>query len=236
MCLFGLLFAFQAAALEVPKLTGRVVDRAGVLDARSKAAIASRLEAYERETGHQFAVLTIPSLEGDSLEEFSIRVVEAWKLGREKKDDGLLLLVVTEDRKVRIEVGYGLEGNITDAFSSRVIRNILTPAFRRRAYAEGIDAALVALMRAESGQAPEGTGTVAAPPEKRRRGPNLFFLLFFVAPFLLPLVFGRRRGYYGGGFFIGGGGFGGGGFGGGGGGGFSGGGGGFGGGGASGSW
>jgi uncharacterized protein len=238
------------AALEVPKLAGRVNDYADVLPQDAEQRIDRKLESHEKATGQQFAVLTIRSLEGDALEDFSIRTVEAWKLGGKEKDEGLLLLVVKDDRKVRIEVGHGLEGSITDAFSSRIVRSALVPAFKTGDYAAGVESALDLLIRHET------TGSVAPPEEPVRRRdkpaiPSLIVLLLFLVPFLLPLFFasrggfGRRRtrglggwygglggfgtGSYGGGGFRGGGGFGGGG-------GFSGGGGSFGGGGASGSW
>jgi uncharacterized protein len=243
--LVTLLFGANAAALDVPPLAGRVVDRAAILSADEAARLDARLAAYEKETGQQFALLTEPSLEGDSLEGFSIRVVDAWKLGKKGKDDGLLLLVVPKDRKVRVEVGRGLEGDVTDAVSSRIIRNVIGPAFRGGKYAAGIDAAFSALMRAASGKdpgVPEEPAEGAPAPQKFPVG----LLVVVALLFFLPLVLGgRRRGYggfwggFGSGMFFGGGfrggGFGGGGFGGGGGG-FSGGGGGFGGGGSSGSW
>lgn len=248
--------AGHASAREVPPLRARVNDTAGMLSGAARDRLEQRLAAYERETGRQFAVLTIDTLEGDSLEDFSIRTVEAWKLGKKKVDDGLLLLVVRDDRKVRIEVGYGLEGVITDAFSSRVIREVITPAFRRGDYDGGVETALDVLMRAASdGKLPE---LGSEPPQRGRPrgGGSIFglilFAIFFLLPLLGPLLFlgrgrrhgaaaiggilggmgsyHRRRGSWG---TFGGGGFGGGGFGGGG---FSGGGGGFGGGGASGSW
>src|SRR5262249_3035632 len=102
---------------------------------------------YEQRSGHQFALLSVPSLEGDSLEEFSIRVAERWKLGRKGKDDGLILVVVPNEHKMRIEVGYGLEGVIPDAIASRVVRDVLAPAFRRNDFAGGIEAAFDVLMR-----------------------------------------------------------------------------------------
>lgn len=238
-------------ARDVPALRGHVNDTAGMLSAQAAQQLEAKLAAYERGSTHQFALLTIDSLEGDALEDFSIRVVEAWKLGKKGKDDGLLLLVVRAERKLRIEVGYGLEGEVTDAFSARVIRNVLGPALRAGKAEQGIDQAFGVLMKQASGeQVPEQS---LRAPEQPRDGPSplaLLAIVFLLLP-LLVRVFWRRPsanrdgwmlgglGGYGawrsrGGF--GGGGFGGGGFGGGGGGGFSGGGGGFGGGGASGSW
>jgi uncharacterized protein len=230
----------------VPALRGRVNDYANVIPDAAEQQISRRLELYESSTGHQFAVLIIESLEGDSLEEFSIRTVEAWKLGREKEDDGLLLLVAKNERQVRIETGYGLEGDITDAVAARVIRDVVTPAFKSGDFAAGVDQGLVALMEAASGSTPDLAGA-PAPAPARRRGFDfgaLLFILFFALPLVsLAGMAGWRRtlgvvawsaagGFRGGAGW--GRGFGGGGFRGGGG--FGGGGGGFGGGGASGSW
>ena len=248
-----LLVAGRAVALEPPALTGRVNDYTKLLPADTARALTDRLAAHEQKTGHQFAVLTIPSLEGDALEDFSIRAVEKWKLGHAKVDDGLLLLVVQRERKVRIEVGYGLEGHITDALSSRIIRGTIVPAFRRGDYAGGIEQGVFDLLRADGDDPGAAARTVRGAPASGS-GSSLWPLLFF-APIVLLFLWlrgassggygtrGRWGGYGGGGYwgggggYGGGGGFGGGGFGGGGGGGgFSGGGGGFGGGGASGSW
>jgi len=235
-----------AAARDVPPLVAHVNDTAGMLSDTERAALEGKLTAYEQKTGSQFALLTIDTLAGDALEDFSIRVVEAWKLGKKGKDDGLLLLVVKADHHLRIEVGYGLEGTITDAFSSRVIRNTLTPAFRANQVAQGLDLAFDQLMQQASGEAVQGLAPApATDPEDQPESPLalLLLLLFIGGPLLVGLIAnsGRRGGWGGGGFGGGGfGGFGGGGFGGGGssggGGGFSGGGGGFGGGGSSGSW
>jgi uncharacterized protein len=253
VCALALWAPGAALARDVPPLRGHVNDTADMLSAEAEQALEQKLADYEQRTHHQFALLTLDSLEGDALEDFSIRVVEAWKLGQKGKDDGLLLLVVKRERKLRIEVGYGLEGDVTDAFSSQVIRNVLTPALRAGNAESGIQRAFDVLMPKAAGEAvPEGA--VASP----RRGSGkpsvfaLFGLAFFLLPFLLPLLFlrgrGRRAGFLVGGLGgWGGGGWGGGGWGGrgggggwggggGGGGGWSGGGGGFGGGGSSGSW
>ncbi len=259
LALTGLLLAGEVLALEPPALGGRVNDHAGLLPGDSRRALEERLAQHEKQTGHQFAVLTIPSLEGDSLEEFSLRAAEKWKLGRKGTDDGLLLLVVQKERKVRIEVGYGLEGTITDATSARVIRNLITPSFRRGQYADGIRLAIDELIRVSGGGAPPPetvTERARSEPEASERKPvvPLFVLMALIGVFFLLRGFGGHSGYgrrgggswgalggaLGGGLgggFGGRGGFGGGGGGfGGGGGGFGGGGGGFGGGGASGGW
>ena len=242
----SLLLTFgRARALDVPALDRRVNDHAGVLDAAQQQALESKLATYEQATGHQFALLTVPTLDGDPVEDFSIRVVEKWKLGAKGRDDGLLLIVVPQDHRLRIEVGYGLEGEITDAFSAGLIRQVIQPAFRAQRMADGINQAFDLLMAKAQG--------IAVGLPKQRRGEDLAglfpLLLFgFVGLVLLSRFFGggggpggrRRRGgmlFVPGGFGGGFGGGGGGGFGGGGGGGFGGGGGGgFGGGGASGDW
>jgi uncharacterized protein len=228
-------------AADVPALQAHVNDYAHVLPAQRAAALEARLADYEQRTGHQLALLSVPSLAGDSIEDYSMRVAERWKLGHKGKDDGLVLLIVPSERAMRIEVGYGLEGVIPDAVAARVVREVLTPAFRQGDFAGGIDAAFAALMQAAGGG---GAGTAAAPPQPRSLwgllGPMLFpFLLFLVVGWmsrgsglggLLALGMMGSRGWGAGGSRGGGGGFGGGG------GGFGGGGGGFGGGGASGRW
>jgi len=248
--LLTLLVATLAAALEVPPAPNQwVTDEAGILGAEA-SALNARLRAFEERSGHQFIVYTLPSLEGGSIEDFSIRAAEAWKVGQSKYDNGLILFVFPQDRRMRIEVGYGLEGTVTDAVASRIMREELAPAFARGDFATGINSAvdrLIAII--EKGEDPVPAGRPGAP--RPIRVPFWVFLLipFFVIFVLGPLsrsgcfgpacilpfmmgggsTFGGGRGGFGGGF--GGGGFGGGGFGG-----FSGGGGGFGGGGASGGW
>lgn len=133
------LLALGASALPVPELSGRVVDLADLLPADAEARIDAKLVAFEQRTGAQVAVLTVTSLEGDPIEDFSIRVVEAWKLGRQGKDDGVLLLVSRDDRKMRIETGYGLEGQLTDAQSGRILDGVLRPRFRAGDYRGGIE-------------------------------------------------------------------------------------------------
>jgi uncharacterized protein len=231
-----------ARALDVPELRAHVNDLAGLLSDSERSALESKLSTHESATGQQFVLLMIPTLDGDAIEDFSIRVVEKWKLGQKKLDNGLLLTIAPNDHKLRIEVGYGLEGEITDAFSAGVIREVLTPAFRQGSYATGINAAFDLLLAKARGE------NVSPPkPSLRKQGSDLFSSLLPILVFgvILTIMFSsgrRRRGGIGrsGGFFIGGGGFGGGGGwggGGGGGGGWGGGGGGgFGGGGSSGSW
>lgn len=236
MATFGVVWApCLAWALEVPPLSGRVNDTAKVLSAGEAKALEQRLAEYEQQTGHQFALLTIPSLEGEDIAGYSIRVAEKWGLGDKQRDDGALLLIAINDRKMRIEVGYGLEPSIPDVLAGRIIRNVMAPRFRSGDYAGGINEAFDAMMRAAAGEA---VGIPVREP-KSADWHGLAWPLFWLVLFF---VFGMSRGRKRGGFVflpgmggLGGhrGGFGGGGFGGGG---FGGGGGGFGGGGASGGW
>jgi uncharacterized protein len=235
----------RARALDVPPLTGRVVDRAEILSPRAEGAITQALEELEKSDSTQVAVLTIPTLEGESLDEFALHVAhDVWHLGQKEQDNGALILVVPDDRKVRIEVGYGLEGRLTDLVAGRIVDEVMIPHFRQREWEKGVVAGVDAVIQAVRGE-------YQAPPTTRRRrgGPSIdgVFGLLLLLVIVGRLFGGRRRMGYGvpfglgglGGYYLGRRGFGGhrGGFGGGGfGGGFGGGGGGFGGGGASGGW
>ena len=137
VCLVIIAAALPCLALEVPKLEGRVMDLAGIFSSTAVDAMAAESERLEQENGAQIAVLTIPSLEGQPLEDYSMRVVEAWKLGREDRDNGVLILIARDDRKIRIEVGYGLEGVLPDALCGRIIDNAMKPAFREGDFSGG---------------------------------------------------------------------------------------------------
>lgn len=229
------------ASLPVPELTGPVVDQAGLLDAGSRRrieALARAAHAQQGERGVQLQYLIVRSLDGEAIEDFSMRVAEAWKLGSAAEDDGVLLTVAVEDRAVRIEVGQGIEGGLTDVQSSRIIRNTIAPAFRAGRFGEGLYDAGVEVLSA-LGALPKDVARHAARGRPAQRLSGLAIVAFIVLSILLRALFGglgvRRSRHFGGwGGPWGGGGFGGGGFGGGGG--WGGGGGGFSGGGASGRW
>lgn len=131
-------FVTSAFSLEVPAWTGPVNDLAQVMTDQQRQELTDYLTNLNNQTGIQMAVLTVPSLEGDSIEDFSFRTASAWKLGQEKEDNGALLVVSEGDRELRIEVGYGLEGLLTDAKSGLIIRNVITPHFRNGDYGTGI--------------------------------------------------------------------------------------------------
>lgn len=146
-----LLHPSYLGALDVPPLTGRVVDLAHVLPAPDVQQLNDRLRAHEEKTGNQVAVLILPSLEGEPLEEYSHRVATTWKLGQKGTDNGVLLLVALKERKLRIEVGYGLEGTLTDARSSRIIRQEIVPRFKAGNIPEGVRAGTDAILNTIEG-------------------------------------------------------------------------------------
>ncbi|HJT21158.1 MAG TPA: TPM domain-containing protein, partial [Nitrospira sp.] len=153
----------MASALDVPALTGRVVDLAHVLSAGDSDALSAALQAHEERTGNQVAVLILPSLEGEPIEEYSHRVATSWKLGRKGTDNGVLLLIALNDRKLRIEVGYGLEGTLTDLRSAHIIREEIAPPFRAGDIPGGIRAGVDAILRTIE-------GTYQAPKASSRQG------------------------------------------------------------------
>jgi len=239
--------ASRAAAIDFPPLTGRVVDGAEILSARAEADLAGTLEAYERSTGIQIVVATVADLGGEDIETYGNQLARHWAIGRKDKNDGIVLLVAPNDRAVRIEVGYGLEGQLTDALSSVIIHSSILPAFRSGDFDGGVRAGVGGIIAALGGELAPAAPRAAGPRQSIPLGIFWFLMiLFLIAAFgggggrggrrarriaraaAWGAVLGSRRGR-GGGF---GGGFGGGGFGGG----FGGGGGSFGGGGASGRW
>lgn len=176
----------------MPTLRARVNDLAGMLPAERAKSLEQTLARYEQETGHQLAVLTVPSLDGEPIEPFALRVAERWKLGRADADDGALLVIARDERRARIEVGYGLEGAIPDAIAKRVIDEILVPQFRAGDYAGGVDAAMAALMKAARG---ESIGPPARP--RAEQGPDALPLVLFISLFTsvlwMPFRGGRLR-------------------------------------------
>ena len=146
-------WAFAAAAdVAVPQLTGRVVDRTGSLSSSDIAALSQKLADFETRKGSQIAVLIVPTTDPETIEQFSIRVAEAWKIGRKRVDDGAILVVAKNDRHLRIEVGYGLEGALTDVTSRRIIDEVITPKFREGDFAGGISAGAERMMRVVDGE------------------------------------------------------------------------------------
>lgn len=144
----------------IPALKARVTDLTGTLSAEQQARLEGRLAAFEQQKGAQLAVLLVPTTQPEAIEQYSIRVVEQWQLGRKGVDDGVLLLVAKQDRKLRIEVGYGLEGALNDATARRIIAEIITPRFKAGDFGGGIEAGvenIVAVIDGEPLPAAEGS-------------------------------------------------------------------------------
>ena len=140
------------ADVAVPQLTGRVVDQTGTLSSSDVASLSQKLRDFEARKGSQIAVLIVPTTQPESIEQFSIRVAEAWKIGRKKIDDGAILVVAKNDRHLRIEVGYGLEGALTDVTARRIIDEVITPKFRAGDFAGGISGGVDRMIRVIDGE------------------------------------------------------------------------------------
>ncbi|MCD6117944.1 YgcG family protein [bacterium] len=140
---------------DVPYLTGRVTDNAQILSQETCRLLTESLKDHENRTGNQIAVLTVPSLNGENIEDYAVKVFDEWKLGQKGKDNGLLIIIAPNDRRMRIEVGYGLEGTLTDGTAGQIIHTIMTPKFRNGDYNGGVTAGVKAVMAVlEEGQLP----------------------------------------------------------------------------------
>jgi uncharacterized protein len=187
------------ALVPVPDLTGHVMDLTGTLSDEDMRRLNGPLAAFEAEKGSQVAVLIVPTTKPEEIEQYSIRVVDKWKLGRKKVDDGVLLIVAKDDRTMRLEVGYGLEGVLTDLVSKRIISDVITPRFQAGDFSGGIGAGVQAVLGVIQGEA-------LPPPPPRASGPrgrfggnggglNMGFLIFaLVGGVFLKSIFGRMVG------------------------------------------
>ena len=181
--------AMPAAAQTFPALTGRVVDQANLLDPAKEAALTAKLAAVEQRSGRQFVVATLASLEGRTIEDYGYRLGRAWQIGDQAKDDGVLLIVAPNERKVRIETGYGARVFLTDAVSSVIIRNSILPRFKANDYpggiAAGVDAIITTLNLPPAEAARRAKQIGAAEAQRGQGGVNpfpvfLMIILFFV--------------------------------------------------------
>ena len=161
-----LCWAFAAMAdVAVPPLTGRVVDRTATLSSSDIASLDKTLKDFEARKGSQVAVLIVPTTQPETIEQYSLRVAEAWKIGRKKIDDGAILVVAKDDRKLRIEVGYGLEGALTDVTAKRIIDEVITPKFRSGDFAGGIIDGVNRILRVVDGE------PLPAPAQRPQQSP-----------------------------------------------------------------
>jgi uncharacterized protein len=176
--------AFAAFAdVAVPPLVGRVVDQTGTLSGDKTASLNQTLTNFEARKGSQVAVLIVPTTAPESIEQYSLRVAEAWKIGRKKIDDGAILVVAKDDRKLRIEVGYGLEGALTDVTSKRIIDEIITPKFRSGDFAGGISAGVDRIIRVVDGE------SLPAPAPRQQQSSDFLSHVDLLNPFTLFAVF-----------------------------------------------
>lgn len=189
-----LLFAsgsLHAELVPIPALQHRITDLTQTLTPEQQSQLEAKLAAFEQQKGSQIAVLIVASTKPEEIEQYSIRVVDAWKLGREKPDDGVLLLVAKDDRKMRIEVGYGLEGAIPDLIAKRIITEIMVPSFRQGDYYGGINNALEQVIKLISGE------QLPAPAQAKPGGGKLLDMLYvvfigaFVVGGILRAIFGK---------------------------------------------
>jgi uncharacterized protein len=184
-----------AADVAVPPLSGRVVDQTGTLSSGDIDALTQTLKALELRKGSQVAVLIVPTTEPETIEQYSIRVAEAWKIGRKKIDDGALLVIAKNDRHLRIEVGYGLEGALTDVTSKRIIDEDITPKFKSGDFAGGISAGVDRIIRVIDG---EPLPAPPPPPQQQKQSSVPLDFINPLNPFFIVavLLFGgaMRRG------------------------------------------
>ena len=175
-------WAFAAHAdVAVPPLSGRVVDQTGTLSSGDVASLTQTLKSLEARKGSQVAVLIVPTTAPETIEQYSIRVAEAWKVGRKKIDDGALLVVAKNDRKLRIEVGYGLEGALNDATAKRIIDEVITPRFRNGDFAGGVSAGVDRIVAVIDGE--------PLPAPRQQQGPSLLSHIDPFNPFVFFAIF-----------------------------------------------
>ncbi|TIW45560.1 MAG: YgcG family protein, partial [Mesorhizobium sp.] len=181
--LLGLFFLtlflpLTALAAELPVLTGRVVDNADIIDAATEAALTRKLADFEAKSSDQIVVATVPSLDGEEIEPYANRLFRAWKLGQAGEDNGVLLLVANNDRKMRIEVGYGLEGTLTDLHTRLIIENDMVPAFRAGDFSGGIAKAVDDMVMVLQGNPEELEGRGERNQQPPFNTDDLFFAIF----------------------------------------------------------
>ena len=192
LCLSGL--AGAQALQPVPALSARVTDHTATLSADQRARLDAKLAAFERQKGAQIAVLIVASVGSETIEQYALRVAEAWKLGRKSVDDGALLLVAKNDRKLRIEVGYGLEGALNDATAKRIISETIAPRFKDGDFYGGIDAGVGAMIKVVAGEPLPPPKPASASADIGIDFETLIFvgfILVFVVGGVLRAIFGR---------------------------------------------
>lgn len=189
----GVVGAAWAADTQFPPLSGRVVDQAGILSAATRDRLTGMLAAHEEATREQVVVVTLASLQGLPIEDFGYRLGRSWGIGEKGKNTGALLIIAPKDRAVRIEVGYGLEGRLTDAISRAIIERDIVPAFRQGNFDRGVLAGTAALLGALGGTP---TAHAAPQPNAQGQGEDVLSALFVLIIIFLVVFFGRRRSFW----------------------------------------
>jgi uncharacterized protein len=191
MLMFSSITASAADLQAIPALSSPVTDVTNTLSLAEQQALAQKLNTFAQEKGSQIAVLIVPTTQPEDIAQYSLRVAEAWQIGRDKEDDGVIILLAKNDRKMRIEVGYGLEGAIPDAIAKRIVSDVMAPYFRQGDFAGGLNAAVDQLIALISGEA-------LSAPAKKQAGASSFFdylpILMFGAIFsgvVLRVIFGK---------------------------------------------
>lgn len=195
LLLASFLLGTAQAEVAVPPLKHRVTDLTSTLDASQIQTLETKLAAFEKSKGSQIAVLVLPTTQPEVIEQFAIRVVEAWKLGRKGVDDGVLILVAKDDRKLRIEVGYGLEGALNDATAKRIVAEVISPFFKQGDFYGGIDAGVTAIIKVIDGEPlpPPAAGGQAKGSDSDSLS-NLLgigFVIFMMGNIILRQMLGR---------------------------------------------
>ena len=191
MLMFSITMATAADLQSIPALSSPVTDLTNTLSTTEQQALAQKLSVFSQEKGSQIVVLIVPTTQPEDIAQYSLRVAEAWQIGRDKEDDGVIILLAKNDRKMRIEVGYGLEGAIPDAIAKRIVSDVMAPKFRQGDFSGGLNAAVDQLMALVSGEA-------LPAPIKKQSGASSFFdylpILMFGAIFsgvVLRAIFGK---------------------------------------------
>jgi uncharacterized protein len=200
--LFVCVFSTLAFAIDFPPLTGRVVDQANVMTAQSRGDVEAKLKDLEDKSGIQLVVATVKSLQGSDIETYANQLFRSWKLGEAKKNNGVLLLVAPAEHKVRIEVGYGLEGTLTDALSSVIISSAIIPRFKAGDFSGGIERGVDGIISVLSGDSADwqrkiGVRSESAADDFNKLFPILIFILvIFIVRYLIGNIQGTAAGRY----------------------------------------
>lgn len=183
----------SALALEVPTLRGRINDYAGMLSPQTARSLEQKLAVFERETSNQVVLLTIPSLQDETIEGFAIKVGDAWKIGQRDKGNGVMLILAQKERKIRIEVGTGLQGALPDITAGQIIRNVMAPHLKSGNFDAGISAGLDAIIAATKGEFKATPADKKAAKKKKGPGYSLFIILLLVGIVLVAAAGSASR-------------------------------------------